>query len=80
METLGDKILPKFCPKFYCKNCHYGTSKKVATTTIYCQQNNKKSDLVTFWKQMLTQFCQNSALLNLLTIFCQRVAFDFEIL
>ena len=28
METLGDKILPKFCPKFYCKNCDYGTSKK----------------------------------------------------
>ena len=44
------------------------------------KQNNKKADLVTFWKQMLTQFCQNSALLNLLTIFCQRVAFDFEIL
>jgi hypothetical protein len=28
METLGDKILPKFCSKFYCKNCDYGTSKK----------------------------------------------------
>jgi hypothetical protein len=28
METLGDKILPKICPKFYCKNCDYRTSKK----------------------------------------------------
>ena len=28
METLGDKILPKICPKFYCKFCDYGTSKK----------------------------------------------------
>ena len=28
METLGDKILPKFCSKFYCKNCDYGTCKK----------------------------------------------------
>jgi hypothetical protein len=28
METLGDEILPKFCPKFYCNFCDYGTSKK----------------------------------------------------
>jgi len=28
METLGNKILPKFCSKFYCHNCDYGTSKK----------------------------------------------------
>ena len=77
METLGDKILPKICPKFYCKNCDYGTCKKVATTTTYCQQNIKNADSVTFWKQMITQFCQNSALLNLLAIFYQRVAFFF---
>jgi len=28
METPGDKILLPFCPKFYCKFCDYGTSKK----------------------------------------------------
>ena len=28
METLGDKNLPKFCSKFYCKKCDYRTSKK----------------------------------------------------
>ncbi len=28
METLGDKNMPKLCPKFYCKKCDYGTSKK----------------------------------------------------
>lgn len=28
METQGDKILPKFCSKYFCANCHYNTSKK----------------------------------------------------
>jgi len=28
METLGNAFMPKLCPKFYCKNCDYGTSKK----------------------------------------------------
>jgi hypothetical protein len=28
METLGDKILLPFCPKFHCKICDYGTCKK----------------------------------------------------
>jgi hypothetical protein len=28
METLGDKILRNSAMKFYCKNCHYGTSRK----------------------------------------------------
>jgi hypothetical protein len=28
METLGDKIMPKLCPKFYCSKCDYGTSKR----------------------------------------------------
>jgi hypothetical protein len=28
METLGDEIMPKLCPKFICKYCHYSTSKK----------------------------------------------------
>jgi len=28
METLGDEIMPKLCPKFFCKICDYSTSKK----------------------------------------------------
>ena len=28
METLGNAFMPKLCPKFYCKFCDYGTSKK----------------------------------------------------
>ena len=28
METLGDKNLPKICPKYYCSYCAYSTSKK----------------------------------------------------
>jgi hypothetical protein len=28
METLGDPNLLPFCPKFYCKDCDYGTCKK----------------------------------------------------
>jgi hypothetical protein len=28
METLGNAFMPKLCPKFYCQNCDYRTSKK----------------------------------------------------
>jgi hypothetical protein len=28
METVGNAFMPKLCPRFYCKNCDYGTSKK----------------------------------------------------
>jgi len=33
METLGDKILPKFCSKYFCEYCDYTTSKKSSYTT-----------------------------------------------
>ena len=32
METLGDKILPKFCSTYYCKICDYSTCKKSSYT------------------------------------------------
>ena len=32
METLGDKILPKFCSKYYCELCDYSTCKKSSYT------------------------------------------------
>jgi hypothetical protein len=28
MATLGDKIMPKLCPRFSCKFCDYNTYKK----------------------------------------------------
>ena len=39
MDTLGDKIQPKFSQnsalKYYCKYCDYGTSKKCNYDTPY---------------------------------------------
>ena len=43
METLGDKIMPKLCPKFYCKNCDYGTSKKSSFTNHIRSAKHGKS-------------------------------------
>ena len=28
MDILGNAFMPKLCPRFYCKKCDYGTSKK----------------------------------------------------
>jgi hypothetical protein len=28
METLGNQIMPKLCPKYFCESCDYKTSKK----------------------------------------------------
>ena len=43
METLGDKILPKFCPKFYCNFCDYGTSKKSSYNDHLLSAKHQKS-------------------------------------
>jgi hypothetical protein len=43
METLGDKILPKICPKFYCKFCDYGTSKKSSYSDHLLSAKHQKS-------------------------------------
>lgn len=45
METLGNEILPKFCPRFYCKTCDYGTSKKSSFDThiISAKHINKQN-------------------------------------
>ena len=49
METLGNASMPKLCPRFYCKNCDYGTSKKssfdnhlLSLKHLSSQDGNKK--------------------------------------
>ncbi len=44
MGTLGDKIMPELCPRFYCINCDYKTSKK---SSYENHINSKKHKMVT---------------------------------
>ena len=63
METLGDKILPKFCPKFYCKNCDYGTSKKSSYNDHLLSAKHQKRRigdvLETNGNTILPKFCSS---------------------
>jgi len=43
METLGNKIMPKLCPTFYCNNCDYGTCKKSSFNNHNLSAKHKKS-------------------------------------
>ena len=45
METLGDKIMPKLCSNYYCKNCDYITSKKSSFTNHLASAKHKKQSL-----------------------------------
>ena len=45
MDSLGDKILLKFCSKFYCKNCDYGTSKKSSYDDHLLSTKHKIGDI-----------------------------------
>ena len=42
METLGNKIMPKLCSKFYCNFCDYGTSKKSGYDNHLISSKHKK--------------------------------------
>ena len=42
METLGNKIMPKLCSKFYCNFCDYGTSKKSSYDNHLISSKHKK--------------------------------------
>jgi Txe/YoeB family toxin of Txe-Axe toxin-antitoxin module len=42
METLGDKILPKFCSKYCCEYCHYNTCKKSSYDSHLLSERHKK--------------------------------------
>ena len=43
METLGDKIMPKLCSKFYCNICDYSTCKKSSYDNHLLSAKHKKS-------------------------------------
>ena len=43
METLGNKIMPNYAQKFYCKFCDYGTSKKSCIYNHYLSAKHEKS-------------------------------------
>ncbi len=42
----SNEILPKFCPKFYCKICDYGTSKKSSYADHLMSAKHSKSTIV----------------------------------
>ena len=42
METLGDKIMPKLCPRFSCSICDYHTSKKSSFDNHINSNKHKK--------------------------------------
>jgi hypothetical protein len=42
METLGNKIMPKLCSKFYCNFCDYGTCKKSSYDNHLISSKHKK--------------------------------------
>ena len=61
METLGDKIMPKLCSKFFCKNCDYYTSKKSSFNNHILSAKHKKSiigdALVTLNDEIMPKIC-----------------------
>jgi hypothetical protein len=42
METVGNKILPKFCSKYFCDTCYYNTSKKSSYVDHLLSAKHKK--------------------------------------
>ena len=46
----------KFCHKYYCNNCDYGTSKKSSYNDHILSSKHKKS---TFSNEILPKFCPN---------------------
>ena len=62
METLGDKIMPKLCPRFVCKICDYSTSKKSSfdnhLLSAKHQKGIKGDALVTNFEEIMPKKCQ----------------------
>jgi|LakMenEpi03Aug12_release.lakeMendotaPanAssembly.Ray.scaffolds.fasta_scaffold888223_2 hypothetical protein len=63
METFGNQILPKFCPKYYCKLCDYATSKKSSYNTHILARKHIKRIMETEnelnGNQILPKFCSS---------------------
>jgi hypothetical protein len=45
MTTIDNKILPKFCSRFYCENCDYNTDKKSSYETHIESKRHKNNAL-----------------------------------
>ena len=62
MESLGDKIMPKLCSRFFCKNCDYSTSKKSSfdnhLLSAKHQKGIKGDTLVTNFEEIMPKICQ----------------------
>jgi len=43
METLGNQIMPKLCPKYFCEICDYRTSKKSSYDNHLLSSKHKKT-------------------------------------
>ena len=50
----SNNIMPKFCPKFYCEKCDYGTSKKSSYDDHLISKRHKKSTII---NDDLPKFC-----------------------
>ena len=50
----SNNILPKFCPKFYCEKCHYGTSKKSSYDDHLISKRHNNSITI---NNILPKFC-----------------------
>ena len=64
METLGNTILPKFCPKYFCECCQYNTSKKSSYDTHILSAKHQKTmkmcEMETNGNQILPKFCSKN--------------------
>jgi hypothetical protein len=63
METIGNKIMPKLCPRFNCVICDYHTSKKSSYNNHLLSakhQNSIKGDVLeTFGDEIMLKLCSN---------------------
>jgi hypothetical protein len=63
METLGNKIMPKLCSKYYCEICHYGTSKKSSydnhILSLKHQKSIKETDLESSVNENMPKLCSS---------------------
>jgi hypothetical protein len=61
METLGNQIMLKLCPKFYCEICDYGTSKKSSfvnhTISLKHQKLSNGNTLASFGNENMLKLC-----------------------
>ena len=64
METLGNTILPNFCPKYFCECCQYNTYKKSSYDTHVLSAKHQKTlkmcEMETNGNQILPKFCSKN--------------------